>query len=73
MEIISHDYVFIQGKFDRWILIGRTKSKRYLSIVIGHRKSKNTYGLITARPSRKEEKSFYNEYTLEGGEDNDKS
>lgn len=73
IEIVSGDYVFIQGKLERWLLIGKTKKERFLSIVIGQRKKKNTYGLVTARPSRKEEKSFYNEFTLQGGENNDES
>ena len=73
IEIVSGDYVYIQGKFERWLLIGKTKKERFLSIVVGERKQKNTYGIVTARPSRKEEKSFYNEFTLEGGEEDDKS
>ena len=70
IEVISEDYIYIEGKLGRWILIGKTKKDRYLSIVVGERTKKDTYGLITARPSRKEEKSFYNEYNL-GGENND--
>jgi len=70
MEIISGDYVYIKGKLERWLLIGKTKQERFLTIVVGERERKNTYGLVTARPSRKEEKSFYNEITL-GGDNND--
>lgn len=73
LEIISGDYVYIQGKFDRWLLIGKTKKERFLTIVVGERNEKNTYGLATARPSRKEEKSFYKEFTLEGGEEYEKN
>jgi len=72
MQVVNGDYVFIEGKLDRWLLIGKTKNSRFLTIVIGAREEKNTYGLVTARPSRKEEKSFYNEFTLlQGGENND--
>jgi len=71
MEIVSGDYVYIKGKFERWLLIGKTKKERFLTIVVGERNNKNTYGLVTARPSRKEEKSFYNEFTLEGGDNDD--
>lgn len=71
LEIISGDYVYIQGKFDRWLLIGKTKKERFLTIVVGKRDEKNTYGLVTTRPSRREEKSFYKEFTLEGGEEDE--
>lgn len=71
-EVISGDYVYIKSREDRWLLIGKTKNKRFLTIVIGERKEKDAYGLVTARPSRKEEKSFYQEYLItKGGEDSD--
>jgi uncharacterized DUF497 family protein len=73
LEVISEDYVFIQGKLDRWLLVGKTKKERFLTIVVGEREKKDTYGFVTARPSRKEEKSFYQEFTLQGGDENDKS
>jgi len=69
IEIVSGDYVYIKGKLERWLLIGRTKKERYLTVVIGERDRKGTYGLVTARPSRKEEKSFYKELTLGGDKD----
>lgn len=68
-EVLSGDYVYIKSREYRWLVIGATKKKRFLTVVIGERKEKDTYGLVTARPSRKEEKSFYREYTLTlGGE-----
>ena len=73
LEIVTGDYVYIEGKLDRWLLIGKTKKERFLSIIVGERRVKNIYGLVTARPSRKEEKSFYMEFTLQGGEEHDKS
>lgn len=73
LEIVSGDYVFIQGKLGRWRLIGKTKKGRFLTVIVGSRREKNTYGLVTTRPSRKEEKSFYKEFTLEGGEKNGKN
>lgn len=73
LAILSGDYVYIQGKFNRWLLIGRTKKARFLTVIVGERKEKNTYGLITTRPSRKEEKSFYKEFTLEGGDDDEEN
>lgn len=69
LGVIERDYVFIQGKHERWILIGITKRRRMLSIVIGARSKKNVYGLVTARPASKKEKSFYKEFKeLQGGE-----
>lgn len=66
-EVVNGNYIFIQGKLDRWILIGKTKKKRFLSIVIGKREKKNIYGLVTARPAHKTERSFYQEYTKQRG------
>ena len=63
LEIINGDYVYIDGKLGRWLLIGNTKKNRFLTVVIGERDKKNVYGLVTARPSSKEERSFYNEFT----------
>ena len=71
IEIVSGDYVYIQGKIRRWILIGKTRNGRFLSIIVGKRVQKNTYGLVTARPSRKEEKSFYQKVTIEESEKDD--
>lgn len=71
LEIISGDYLFIDGKLGRLLLIGKTKKKRFLTVVVGEREQKNAYGLVTARPSSKEEQSFYKEFTIQkGGEDN---
>ena len=68
LEIISGDYVFIDGKLGRWLLIGKTKQEKFITVVVGKRRKKNTYGLVTARPSSKEERNFYNEITLQGGD-----
>ncbi len=73
LEVLSSEYVFIAGKLDRRLLIGKTKKKRFLTIVLGVRKGKNIYGLVTARPSRRVEKSFYHEFLLEGGDKDDKN
>ncbi|MBI2442604.1 MAG: BrnT family toxin [Candidatus Levybacteria bacterium] len=71
-QVLSGDYVFIKAREDRWLVIGKTKKGRFLTIVVGERREKDTYGLVTARPTRKEEKSFYSEYTVTlGGETND--
>jgi len=67
-EIVSGDYAYIKGREDRWLLIGPTKQGRFLTVVIGERSFPNTYGLVTARPARRDERSFYREMALEGGD-----
>lgn len=70
-EVISGDYVYIKGREDRWLLIGKTKAGRFLTVVVGERSQKNTHGLVTARPARREERSFYWEMALEQGREED--
>lgn len=54
-------------------LIGKTKKNRFLTIIVGKRAEKNTYGLITGRPASREERNFYKELEeTQGGEQNDK-
>ena len=68
-EVISAKYVFIKGKEDRWLLIGKTKSSRFLTIIVGQREQKGIFGLVTARPASREERSFYQEFTSQTGGD----
>lgn len=71
-EVVKGDYVFIQGKHNRWVLIGLTKKGKMLAIVIGARGKKNTYGLVTARPAHRKERHFYYELKqTQGGENNE--
>lgn len=74
-EVVADDYVYIKGKLGRWLLIGKTKKRKFLTVVVGEREKANTYGLITARPSSREERSFYQEFTLlqQGGEEDGKN
>ena len=75
LEVLTGDYVYIAGRENRWLVIGKTARKVFLTIVIGERSKENTYGLITARPAGRKERSFYIEYTTQGGgeEDEDKA
>jgi uncharacterized DUF497 family protein len=66
-EIIYGDYVFIDGKYGRWLLIGKTRKNRFLTVVVGEREKPGIYGLVTARPSSKKERSFYQEFTFQKG------
>jgi len=59
-EVTEGDYVYIKGK---------TKEGRYLTIVVGPREKKGVYGLVTARPASKEERSFYSEFILQKGDE----
>ena len=72
LEVLTGDYVYIAGRENRWLIIGKTARKVFLTIVIGERPEENTYGLITARPAGRKERSFYIEYTTQrGGEENE--
>ena len=72
LEVISKDYIYIQAKHSRWQLIGKTKKNRFLTIILGKRSEKNTYGLVTARSASRKERSFYKEFTFQlGGEENE--
>ena len=68
-EIVSGDYAYIQGRQDRWLLIGKTSQGRFLTVVVGQRAPAHTYGLVTARPASREERSFYAELALQKGEE----
>lgn len=71
-EVISGDYLYIQAKHGRWQFIGKTNKNRFLTIILGKRSGKYTYGLVTARPSSRKERSFYKEFTFQlGGEESE--
>ena len=73
-EVVSGDYVYIQGHQDRWLLIGKTDDGRFLTVVVGEREQANTYGLVTARPARREERRLYQalqQQQQQGGEGDD--
>lgn len=67
LEIVNGDFLFIAGKEERWLLIGKTEKERFLTVIVGVRKRKNSYGLVTARPSSKEERNFYKEFIFQQG------
>jgi uncharacterized DUF497 family protein len=71
IEVLTGDYAYIAGRENRWLAIGKTAKKVFLTIVLGERPEENTYGLITARPARRKERSFYIEYTTQGGGEED--
>jgi uncharacterized DUF497 family protein len=70
LEVVSGDYVYIKGHHDRLLLIGPTSLRRFLTVVVGRRIQPNTYGLVTARPASREERSLYRELEQQqGGEE----
>jgi uncharacterized DUF497 family protein len=72
LEVLTGDYVYIAGRENRWLIIGKTAKKVFLTIVLGERAEENRYGLITARPASRKERSFYIEYAIQkGGEDDE--
>jgi uncharacterized DUF497 family protein len=71
VEVLTGDYVFIAGREKCWLIIGKTAKAGFLTIVLGERPKQNTYGLITARPARRKERSFYREYKTQGGGEDD--
>lgn len=73
LDVISRDYVYIQAKHGRWQLIGKTKNNRFITIIVGKRSGKNKYGLVTARPASREEKSFYKEFIAQLGGEKDEN
>ena len=73
LEVLTGDYVYIAGRENRWLIIGKTARKVFLTIVLGERTEDNTYGLITARSARRQERSFYMEYITQGGGEEDEN
>ena len=71
LEVLTGDYVYFAGWENRWLIIGKTDTKVFLTIVLGERPEENTSGLITARPARREERSFYIEYAIQRGGEED--
>ena len=73
VEVLTGDFAYIAGRENRWLIIGKTAKKVFLTIVLGERAEENTYGLITTRPARRAERSFYNEYLTQVGGENDEN
>lgn len=59
LEIIAGDYLVLEGKLDKSLLVGETKKGRLITVVVGKRSGKNKYGLVTARHIKKKEKILY--------------
>lgn len=67
-EVLTSEYIYKAGKPERWIVIGKTKKQKLLTIILGKRPRRNTYGLITAYEASRQERNFYNRNAALGGE-----
>lgn len=67
-EVLSEDYLVIEGKLGRSLLIGKTKNRRLITVIVGARSGVNRYGLVTARSTKKKEKQLYQDKFKTGGE-----
>jgi uncharacterized DUF497 family protein len=70
LEVLAGDYIAVQAKHRRYLVIGATEQGRFLAIVVGERAEPGTYGLITARPAHRTERALYDK-ALKGGEHDD--
>ncbi len=61
LEVISGDYLVLEGKSEKSLLVGKTKKERLITVIVGSRSGKNRYGLVTARHIKKKEELLYKE------------
>jgi len=66
LEVIAGDYLVLEGKFDKSLLVGKTKRGWMITVVVGRRSGENKYGLVTARHVKRKEEILYQE-NLKGG------
>lgn len=66
LGVLAGDYISVQGKHGRYLIVGATEQGRVLAIVVGERAEQGTYGLVTARPAHRTERALYDK-ALKGG------
>lgn len=66
LEVIAEDYLVLEGKSDKSLLVGKTIRGRIITVVVGKRSGKNKYGLVTARHVKKKEEILYQKNLKEG-------
>lgn len=71
LEVVAGDYLIIEGKLGRSLLVGKTINQRLITVVVGIRSRVNKYGLVTARPTKKKEKLLYEDKFKQGGEEDE--
>lgn len=60
-EVLEEDYLVLEGKSEKKLLVGKTKKGRMITVIVGKRVGKNRYGLVTARHIKKKEEILYQE------------
>jgi len=60
-EVINEDYLVLEGKSDKLLLVGKTKKGRLITVIVGKRAGENRYGFVTARHIKKKEELLYKE------------
>jgi uncharacterized DUF497 family protein len=68
--VVSGDYVAVRGRHDRYVVLGMTEKGRTLAVIVGSREEPGTYGLVTARPASRSERTLYRRI-FQGGEQDD--
>ena len=61
LEVVVGDYLVLEGRSEKSLLIGKTKKGRLITVIVGARGGKNRYGLVTARHTKKKEEVSYKE------------
>lgn len=59
LEVVFGDYATGEGKESRVLITGQTSNSRLLTVIVGRRKGRNKYGLVTVRDAKKKEKLLY--------------
>ena len=57
-EHIAKHNVSGEGKESRVLITGQTSNNRLLTVLLGKRKGRNKYGLVTARDAKKKEDTW---------------
>lgn len=66
LEVIAGDYLVLDGKSNKSLLVGKTINGRLITIVVGLRSGENRYGLVTARHVKRKEELLYKENFKKG-------
>lgn len=59
LEVVFGDYVTGEGKEDRLLITGKTLNNKLITVIVGKRRGRNKYGLVTTRDAKKKEQLLY--------------
>lgn len=71
IEVCFGDPITLEGHTGRLLLIGPTKAKRMLTVVVDPEEEEGVYTIVTARPAARKERRIYK--SEKGGEENDQT